>query len=569
MNLIKLAQNKEYLTNLGIDPDISDALLLYLDSLKGSKKQKYIVSKLRKNVDKINSIKGELLSDPNNIDALFPFKYRDSISKVMDESQVDKEMAEWALSINTKYSSWIAKLLKNNTVIQGEDDLKIKERLEEFEQLLNSPNFPKNLRDINRYETFGALAKIVEENSDNKSKSQTFKDQAVAGSRKVYDDGKIVVLKITTPEAGATLCKGTDWCVKDPKYGRDYLDDGPIYLFYINGDRSVLVHTHSTHIKDIYDDPLTDHQVIKEISPVIDKLDLNIFWGDFDGFNVHGFDPDSNDVDKFNDFNYFNRISWEIKEFNEKVEKAGDDFESYVFSFHDKVDLLYSKTSSEDIEKLKYIMKQFDMLGQEDGDYYNVYETFDALRQIKPKNVDFLRGKYYHVFTSLFYDILYSYGPSHSLKLAQDLDQIFEYTSLGPVKESDAYSDAFRLIKNAFFELNNKGKKELITDLIECVPYFDKVFNGEFKQDPEIIFLYGELAEKLLQEDHIESFNLLNETFDGLFTNKHGSELKTQLHDEENWYQTVDPHKYEREDFEELSYASADWYSSFKRTCSK
>jgi hypothetical protein len=555
MKLIKTSHNKQYFTNIGIDPDISDALLLYLGPLKGSKKQKYIISKIRKNVDKINSSKGEILSDSKYVDVLFPFEYKDSTSKVMDEAQVDRETAEWALSINTKYSSWVAKLLKNNTVIKGEDDLKIKEKLEEFEQLLNSPTFPKSLREINRYDTFGALARMVEENSDKKSKSQSFKDKAVEGSEKIYDDGNVSVLKITTPEAAATLSKGTEWCVKDPRWAKKYLQGGPLHIFFIGNERVALVQPTSDQIKDIYGDALDDAQIINKIFPIVEKLDLNIY-------NEH--DWAYEDEDDLDDFQTFNRVHEKSISWNKRwASMSEEEREKHLFHNKSLSHLVNEENTTHDIEILKKIFKVFKMAHEQYGSYDGYYDLIDDLKLLKPENAKHFERDFKMLFHDILMDIIAHGLDGFHLQAIADLDSLYKFSY-----QEEQYEYLKKLVGNAFKHQPRYGDSYLVA-LIDCIPWYDQIFRGRFAKDPEIIDQYQELAEKLLQNGNIENFNLLNENFYGYFTNMFGSELKPQLSDEKEWWKVIDPHKYEKEDFEELSYASADWYSSFKRTCKK
>jgi hypothetical protein len=77
MKIIKLAHNKKYLINIGIDPNIADSILPYLDSLRGSKKLKYMMNKIRNNIDQINAEKSNLLMNPNYLDVLIPFEHRE------------------------------------------------------------------------------------------------------------------------------------------------------------------------------------------------------------------------------------------------------------------------------------------------------------------------------------------------------------------------------------------------------------------------------------------------------------------------------------------------------------
>ena len=143
--------------------------------------------------------------------------------------------------------NWIIKNITSGDLIWPEDAEKTKNLLLRFNEAKKSGNFD-GPRAIQEYETYGELAETVERNAP-KSKRQVEKEQTVAGAEKLSDN----LYKITTPEAAASLCKGTEWCVKDPRFSTQYLSQGPLYMITKGGSPYVLMHVESGQIKDVYD----------------------------------------------------------------------------------------------------------------------------------------------------------------------------------------------------------------------------------------------------------------------------------------------------------------------------
>ena len=275
MKIIKLAQSAEYFSKLGIDNDLIPALLEYVLSLDDIHK-KFILRNLRKNVDKINNKKTELLNDITYLNELFPFEERDNslVQKIVEFAKVDEGTAKRALEISKEEPMWVAKMIANGSVHPGEDEEIVKELLAEFRTIKNSPVIPSEQKDIHSYETFGDLSEFVNNNSGKKSKRQEFKENSVAGAREVYNNNGVQVVEITTPEASAELCKGGSWCVKDPKFARQHLGNGPMYLFYIDGERSVLV-DYPQEIKNKNNSSLKDYSIIERLSPILESLGID------------------------------------------------------------------------------------------------------------------------------------------------------------------------------------------------------------------------------------------------------------------------------------------------------
>ena len=168
--------------------------------------------------------------------------------------QMAKQVADWSLSINKKYATWISRLWVNRTIRMPEDEDKLTKKLQLFDskkQLLSVEQ-----RNINNYNSYAQLAQTLEQYVDVKSKIQTKKNLIFEGQEVIKEQPPYTVVKITTPEAASKLLRGTEYCVKDPKYWEYYVEnygDHPYYLVYKNNDIYVLLHIPSKQMKNKYD----------------------------------------------------------------------------------------------------------------------------------------------------------------------------------------------------------------------------------------------------------------------------------------------------------------------------
>jgi hypothetical protein len=183
----------------------------------------------------------------------------------MDEDFV-AQLADLDPTPHGNYVAWIArqfrKSKKNPSPLQfPEDGPKVTERLAAFDKLTNSPKFNGH-RDINKYKRFSDLAIAVDQNSDNKSKAQSARESVMKGHEVFSDDDRYQIHKITTPEASSEMCKGTDWCVKDPRAFARYEinDQDPLLMFSYDDKKIALLHAGSGQWMDVYDRPIGEDE---------------------------------------------------------------------------------------------------------------------------------------------------------------------------------------------------------------------------------------------------------------------------------------------------------------------
>jgi len=154
-----------------------------------------------------------------------------------------------------KYSEWLIRQWKNKTARFPEDNEKLTRNLIIFDKKKSK----LQNKDINSY-TPASLSKTLEETlgltkSERKS-ARSGKLQLPPGAEVIIKDDVWTVVKITDPQASSILCSGTEWCVANIDTAEEYLEDGPLYLFYENGERKYLVHIESDQYMDVHDEDI-------------------------------------------------------------------------------------------------------------------------------------------------------------------------------------------------------------------------------------------------------------------------------------------------------------------------
>ena len=159
-------------------------------------------------------------------------------------------IADWAIKVSKKHARWLAFLAKKGIVRPGEDDDKLKSALKLFE--IKKRFLPEEKRDINQYKSYAELVKTLEPYSEQVGKREETRNLQQEGAKIILEKDGWTVVKITTPEAAAKLLRGTEYCVKDPKFFEMY--SPPVfYLFFLKGKMNCLVHYGSDQFKNIYD----------------------------------------------------------------------------------------------------------------------------------------------------------------------------------------------------------------------------------------------------------------------------------------------------------------------------
>jgi len=149
------------------------------------------------------------------------------------------------------YTPWLVRMVVKQKSIPADGMVDIvKEDLAVFDQAKKVKGFPPDKKDINSIKSYEDLHILVDEVGELEGVKTKKKRLAEEGQKVIYDENKMQVIKISTPEAASKLCREDAWCIKDPGYSEDYLQKGPLYLVREYGDNMLMVHPASNEVQD-------------------------------------------------------------------------------------------------------------------------------------------------------------------------------------------------------------------------------------------------------------------------------------------------------------------------------
>ena len=163
-----------------------------------------------------------------------------------------------------KYAPWILKQKK-----RGADLSTVGDALNDFSRLSKIKGF-EGSPNINSYNSLDELLTVISNNKDLQSKTGEFKEKQRTGAEMLGKEGSLAVIRISNPESAAKLCRKTEWCVKDPKYSKNYLKKGPLYMVTKDNKPYALIHLETTSAKDVADRTLSE-RTAGEIKGVLEK----------------------------------------------------------------------------------------------------------------------------------------------------------------------------------------------------------------------------------------------------------------------------------------------------------
>lgn len=297
-SFFKTAQSPEYFLQIGIDPSIINSLLSYLSSFD-KKQRKLLIRALKRSVPVINDHAAEVRESPKIILKLMNFTFDAKVRKVMEEAGVDVATAENAIELSPSYALWIARQIKFGGIVIPEDINVTREILTRFDQLKAMGILSGEEADIYSYETKGKLLNKVNEYSTAESKSQQEQRVIAGGTSLVAEEDGVRLTEISSARAAGRIAQGTGWCVKEHNYATNYLKDGPLYLFEVDGEKVALVHRESFQIKGVDGDTLKDWKVISRIQSLM-KQYFSDFLESGKG-NAHDFNEITDAADEMNE----------------------------------------------------------------------------------------------------------------------------------------------------------------------------------------------------------------------------------------------------------------------------
>lgn len=200
------------------------------------------------------------------------YKLADRKDYLINKMGLDPQIVEWAYNLSSQinkkasYTQWLAQLATKDDITMGEDDSKIVETLKVYDSAKNKKDFPDELKNVFNFKSFNNFYSRVAPYLGIKSVREKREESEMEGVELIYNQDGIQVYKITNIETSVKLCKGTNWCVKDPKYAANYLNEGPLYLFIKNGMKIALMHL-PTHSFKNTDDNMIDPETAVLLYP--------------------------------------------------------------------------------------------------------------------------------------------------------------------------------------------------------------------------------------------------------------------------------------------------------------
>ena len=171
------------------------------------------------------------------------------------------------------FLEWVLKALKKNQIKLPEDGDKLRTQLETFTKLKRSPEFKKeHSPDINQY-TPAKLYELTEGgNADSlmseKEKVRQLIAKGAKGAKLIAQSGNIKCFYITDPKLLSILGSGTNWCITQEDTAKQYMNDGPAFMFYNGEEPYALMHPNTKQFMDP-----KDKEIWKGVEQVYNSYD--------------------------------------------------------------------------------------------------------------------------------------------------------------------------------------------------------------------------------------------------------------------------------------------------------
>jgi len=163
---------------------------------------------------------------------------------------------------NPNLLEWIVGLLDQSEVRWPEDNLRLESAArflktqrgnQRLQQLVSQTNKnPKNILDFTLHE----IESLEDQLQPQQSKRQLKQEIKTQGASKIYDDGSLKVIEVTTPEASCYYSKNTRWCTSNPDTAERYLKDGSLYVIIENDQKIAQLHVPSNQFVNAKDRPI-------------------------------------------------------------------------------------------------------------------------------------------------------------------------------------------------------------------------------------------------------------------------------------------------------------------------
>ncbi len=160
----------------------------------------------------------------------------------IDPEIVDK-ISEYDPTPKKGFTAWLVKVFMQEP---GDDNSKfhllstLTEPLSRFVKLTNSPEFPKDKRDIGTYSAKSLLDLVGDErkyrrNLSDKEIERMIMTTGIPGAELIWDGGGFKMWKVTNSKYARFLSSNTSWCTAQPNYSKSYCTSGTLYPIYYLG----------------------------------------------------------------------------------------------------------------------------------------------------------------------------------------------------------------------------------------------------------------------------------------------------------------------------------------------
>jgi len=169
---------------------------------------------------------------------------------------------------NKQYVTWIFRELLNNRMRLPEDSPVTLQQLAIFDKSKPALKRLGKEVDITKYDR-PTLWKTLSELGGVTSKRAEAAKVKQEGAEKIYEDDEWLVIKMTKPEACTYYARGTKWCTSNAEVASGYLDEGPLFMIYRNGQVYAQAHVESGQLMDPEDVPIPPGKVPEKLRDII------------------------------------------------------------------------------------------------------------------------------------------------------------------------------------------------------------------------------------------------------------------------------------------------------------
>jgi hypothetical protein len=149
--------------------------------------------------------------------------------------EIVEEIAQFDPSPNNAYTAWLCRAYKEVGDIASLS--KFSEPLKKFMKLMNSPEFPKEKRDIGKYTTEELLELVgndrrLRRNLSEREVEREIMTKGLPGAKLIWDGGGFKMWAVTNAKYARFLSSNTSWCTAQPDYSTNYCNRGTLYPIY-------------------------------------------------------------------------------------------------------------------------------------------------------------------------------------------------------------------------------------------------------------------------------------------------------------------------------------------------